>query len=66
MHQYGVGDVEKLLRLPRSTVRAPRIMGAAYGAILAALVKRGFAAPRKPVKISKPRLLLTILRYAFI
>jgi phytoene synthase len=50
----------------RRTVRAPRIMGAAYGAILAALVKRGFAAPRKPVKISKPRLLLTILRHAFV
>src|SRR5688572_27380731 len=31
MHQYGVGDVEKLLRLPRSTVRA--------------LVDAGFVAP---------------------
>jgi squalene synthase HpnD len=50
----------------RSTVRAPRIMSAAYHAILRKLVKRGFAAPRAPVKVSKPLLVLTILRYAFI
>jgi presqualene diphosphate synthase len=50
----------------RRTVRAPRIMSAAYQAILARLVARGWAAPRKPVKVSKPRLILTILRYAFI
>jgi len=50
----------------RKTVRAPRIMRVAYGAILKALVKRGWAAPRAPVKVSKPLLLLTILRYAFI
>ena len=50
----------------RSTVRAPRIMSAAYQAILRKLVKRGWAAPRAPVKVSKPLLALTILRYAFI
>ena len=50
----------------RSTVRAPRIMRVAYGAIYKALLKRGWTAPRQPVKISKPRLILTILRYAFI
>jgi phytoene synthase len=50
---------------PRSTVKAPRIMYAAYHAILRKLVKRGFAAPRAPVKVSKPLLVLTILRYAF-
>jgi phytoene synthase len=50
----------------RKTVRAPRIMRIAYGAILKALVKRGWAVPRAPVKVSKPLLLLTILRYAFI
>ena len=50
----------------RRTVRAPRIMSAAYKAILAQLAARGWAAPRKPVKVSKPRLILTILRYAFI
>jgi len=50
----------------RKTVRAPRIMRVAYGAIYKALIARGWAAPRKRVKVSKPLLLLTILRYAFI
>jgi phytoene synthase len=50
----------------RATVRAPRIMSAAYQAILRKLVQRGFAAPRAPVKVSKPLLVLTILRYALI
>jgi phytoene synthase len=50
----------------RKSVRAPRIMSAAYQAILRKLVKRGWAAPRVPVKVSKPLLILTILRYAFI
>jgi presqualene diphosphate synthase len=50
----------------RKTVRAPRIMRVAYGAIYKALLKRGWSQPRRPVKISKPRLILTILRYAFI
>ena len=50
----------------RRTVRAPRIMRVAYGAIYQALLKRGWARPRAPVKVSKPRLILTILRYAFI
>jgi presqualene diphosphate synthase len=55
-----------MARARRRTVRAPRIMSAAYQAILARLVARGWAAPRKAVKVSKPRLILTILRYAFI
>jgi squalene synthase HpnD len=50
----------------RKTVRAPRIMRVAYGAIFKALIARGWAAPRKRVKVSKPLLILTILRYAFI
>src|SRR4051812_17671533 len=50
----------------RKTVRAPRIMRVAYGAIYKALIARGWAAPRGRVKVSKPRLILTILRYAFI
>jgi phytoene synthase len=60
-------EADKIMtKARRRTVRAPRIMSAAYQAILAQLVARGFAAPRKPVKVSKPRLILTILRYAFI
>jgi hypothetical protein len=41
-------------------------MSAAYQAILRALVRRGWSAPRAPVKVSKPRLILTILRYALV
>jgi phytoene synthase len=55
-----------MARCKRRSVRAPRIMGAAYKAILEKLVARGWSAPRAPVKVSKPRLLLTILRYAII
>jgi phytoene synthase len=53
-------------KCPRRTVRAPRIMRVAYGAIYQALLARGWVQPRAPVKVSKPRLILTILRYAFI
>jgi phytoene synthase len=60
-------EADRVMRkCKRRTVRAPRIMGAAYRAILERLVKRGWAVPRAPVKVSKPRLILTILRYAFI
>jgi len=60
-------EADRIMRkCKRSTVRAPRIMYAAYEAILRKLVKRGFAAPRDPVKVSKPLLVLTILRYALI
>ena len=53
-------------KCPRKAVRAPRIMRVAYGAIYKALIARGWAAPRRRVKVSKPLLILTILRYAFI
>jgi presqualene diphosphate synthase len=47
---------------PRRTVRAPRIMGDAYRAILDKLVARGFAPPRAPVRHSKLRLLFIVAR----
>ena len=60
-------DAERVMaKSARKTVRAPRIMGVAYKAVLTQLVKRGWTAPRAPVKVSKPRLILAILRYAFI
>jgi phytoene synthase len=48
---------------PRGAVRAPRLMAAAYGGILDRLEKRGFAAPREKVRVSKQRLMLALLRY---
>jgi squalene synthase HpnD len=47
---------------PRRAVRAPRIMGEAYGLILGRLVARGFAPPRLRVRLPRPRLLLIVLR----
>ncbi len=47
---------------PRRVVRAPRIMGAAYRAILAALIARGFMPPRAPIRLPRVRLLLIVLR----
>src|SRR5579864_4130972 len=47
---------------PRRVVRAPRIMGDAYRAILDKLVARGFAPPRAPVRHSKLHLLLIVAR----
>jgi phytoene synthase len=51
-----------MARSPRRTVRAPRIMGHAYRMILDSLVARGFAPPRQPVRLSKARLILIVLR----
>ena len=51
-----------MARSPRRTVRAPRIMGDAYRAILDKLVARGFTPPRKPVRHSKLWLLVVVLR----
>jgi presqualene diphosphate synthase len=50
----------------RRAVRAPRIMGKYYRAILELLLKRGFAPPRDPVRVSKATKLAIVLRYAFI
>jgi phytoene synthase len=47
---------------PRRVVKAPRIMGDAYRAILDKLVARGFAPPRAPVRHSKLKLLLILAR----
>src|SRR5580704_5967835 len=47
---------------PRRVVRAPRIMGDAYRAILDKLTARGFAPPRAPVRHSKLKLLFIVAR----
>jgi len=50
-----------MARSPRRIVRAPRIMGAAYHAILDKLVARGFAPPRQPVRLPRVKLLFIVL-----
>jgi squalene synthase HpnD len=57
---------EIMRRNPRRLVRAPRIMSKYYRAILQLLVERGFANPRKPVRLNKMARIAIVLRYAFI
>jgi phytoene synthase len=51
-------------RSPQRTVRAPRIMAEAYKLKLAALERRGWTAPRKPVKVNRLALLWSLARCA--
>jgi len=48
---------------PRAQVRAPRIMSAAYRAVLDANVRRGFDLPRERVRTPRSRLLWIVARY---
>ena len=64
MHFAKADEVMKRNR--RRAVRAPRIMGKYYHAILELLLARGFAAPRAPVRVSKITKLGIVLRYALI
>jgi presqualene diphosphate synthase len=57
---------EVMKRNSRRAVRAPRIMGKYYRAILDLLLERGFAAPREPVRVGKLVRIAIILRYAII
>ena len=50
----------------RYTVRAPKIMGEAYRQMLDGMVARGWAPPRRRVRIHKSRLLWIALRHAFV
>ena len=57
---------EIMARNRRRSVKAPRIMGKYYRAILDLLLARGFEAPRAPVRVSKITRLGIIFRYALI
>jgi presqualene diphosphate synthase len=57
---------EIMARHSRRLVRAPRIMSKYYRAILQLLIARGFAAPRRPVRVGKIARLAIVFRYAFI
>ena len=52
--------------LPRRSVRAPRIMGLVYGSMLDRLEARGWSAPRRPIRVSRLRLLWIVLRHALV
>jgi presqualene diphosphate synthase len=55
---------EIMARSPPRAVKAPRIMAEVYHSILNRLVARGFAPPRKPVRVSRLRLAFILLRRA--
>lgn len=60
-------EADKVMtRSPRRHVRAPRIMGEAYRLILDGLAVRGWAHPRRPVRLSRLRLFWLIMRHAII
>ena len=50
---------------PRKSVRAPRLMSAAYRSLLDALIVRGWVAPRRRVSKKKRVMLLALLRHGF-
>lgn len=49
-----------LARRPRGHLIAPRLMASAYAALLDRMIKTGWAPPRTRVRVSKPRLLLSL------
>ncbi|HZD89349.1 MAG TPA: presqualene diphosphate synthase HpnD [Pseudolabrys sp.] len=55
-----------MARCPRRRVRAPRLMEMAYRKMLDAMVARGWALPRRRVRVSKPQLIAIVLRYAIL
>jgi phytoene synthase len=58
-------EADKIMaRAPRRVVRAPKIMGEAYKAILDKLVARGWSFPREPVRVPRWHFLWIVLRHA--
>jgi presqualene diphosphate synthase len=53
-------------RCPRRNVRAPRVMGAVYRAILEGMVIRGWSPPRHRVRVNRMQLIAIILKYALL
>jgi phytoene synthase len=61
------GDARRVMAAePRSAVRAPQLMAAAYSSVLDGMVARGFAQPRPRVKVNRLRLLGALLRYGLV
>ena len=62
-HAHYEAATDILVRRPQGSLRAPRLMGAVYSAILAKMEKRGWAPPRARAKIGKSGLLMIVLRH---
>jgi phytoene synthase len=60
-------EADKIMaRLPRKSVRAPRIMGLVYRAVLGRMVARGWSPPRQRIRIPRAHLLWIVFRHALI
>jgi phytoene synthase len=60
-------EADKIMaRCRRRAVKAPRIMGAVYRAMLEGMVVRGWSAPRRRIRPSRLRLVWILLRYAIV
>ena len=55
-----------MARAPRKQVRTPRLMYEAYLSILEGVVRRGFAAPRRRVRVGKLRMIALLLRHGLV
>jgi presqualene diphosphate synthase len=65
--RWRFAEADKIMNAhPRKMVRTPRVMAEAYKAILAALLARGWKAPRARVKLSKTRIVMIVLRHFII
>jgi presqualene diphosphate synthase len=64
-HKHYQAAAAVLAKQPKGQLRAPRLMGAVYSAILSKMEKQGWAPPRARAKIGKSELLMIVLRHGF-
>jgi len=62
-HKHYQASAAVLAKGPKGQLRAPRLMGAVYSAILSKMEKQGWAPPRTRAKIGKSELLMIVLRH---
>ncbi len=62
-HGFYAGAAAVLAKRPKGRLATPRLMGAVYEEILRQTEAVGWAPPRKRVSLSKPRLLVIVLRH---
>ncbi|HLH11494.1 MAG TPA: presqualene diphosphate synthase HpnD [Methylovirgula sp.] len=64
--QHFATAAQVMARCPRASVKAPRLMGEVYQAILARVTARGFTPPRERVRVPKLIVLLALLRHGLV
>jgi phytoene synthase len=60
-------EADKVLKArPAGRIRSPRLMREVYSAILSAMEKAGWSAPRHRISLPKPQLLWIVLRHGLV